>query len=62
MGRDSHGCCKQLLTANAVICPDSLMDKTGDSGSSDAGSIPVRDARGCMLAYSLFSLEAEVIF
>jgi hypothetical protein len=38
------------------------MDKTGDSGSSDAGSIPVRDARGCMLAYSLFSLEAEVIF
>lgn len=44
MGRDSHGCCKQLLTANAVICPDSLMDKTGDSGSSDAGSTPVRDA------------------
>lgn len=26
-------------------CPGSLMDKVVDSGSTDTGSIPVRDAR-----------------
>lgn len=27
------------------MCPGGLMDKVVDSGSTDAGSIPVRDAR-----------------
>lgn len=27
------------------ICPGGLMDKVVDSGSTDAGSIPVRDAK-----------------
>ena len=28
-----------------LLCPGGLMDKVADSGSADAGSIPVRDAR-----------------
>ena len=29
----------------AYQCPGSLMDKTVDSGSTDAGSIPARDTK-----------------
>ena len=34
-----------LLAIENIICLVSLMDKTMDSGSINAGSIPARDAR-----------------
>lgn len=35
---------ESVKNASFCVCLGGLTDKTGDSGSSDTGSIPVRDA------------------
>lgn len=57
-----------IIYIQRYICPDGPMDKTVDSGSTDVGSIPTRDAKtqaqarhmACVFTFTQSSIKDEL--